>query len=204
MIDGFSALGQYNATSWAVNKLGGENPYVWIPMPDWSRNLVLDEGGTPGEWDDMHGWSRFSGEVGLSAVAMGYGLSGTALGEAPLTQVPRVAKDGMVQMWKQVRGKAITESPKPVVEPAVTPKRPTRFPEDPKDFTPEGFIKNEYKDGEIIKWSDPKTKKALYEWNKDDLSGHYHITPDGKNRIPLPDTGDTHIPPGTIIPDIPK
>jgi len=51
---------------------------------------------------------------------------------------------------------------------------------------------------------DPETNKALYEWNADAQDGHYHITPDGKARIPHPDLGDTHIPPGSIIPEIPK
>lgn len=62
------------------------------------------------------------------------------------------------------------------------------FPEDPKSFKPEGLITKEYKNGKIIKWHDPKTGKAIYEWNEDPIYGdHYHVTPDGKNRMPHPD-----------------
>jgi len=79
------------------------------------------------------------------------------------------------------------------------------FPEDPKSFNPEGLIRKEYNNGKIIKWHDPKTGKAIYEWNADPIYGdHYHITPDGKNRIPHPDTGDIHIKPGERIPEIKK
>ncbi|NHM33614.1 DNRLRE domain-containing protein [Neobacillus terrae] len=76
-----------------------------------------------------------------------------------------------------------------------------KIPSSPKNFNPKGLIKKEYKNGEIIKWVDPKTKKALFEWNKDLKYGdHFHITPDGKNRLIHPETGDTHLWPGNSIP----
>jgi hypothetical protein len=75
------------------------------------------------------------------------------------------------------------------------------IPSNPNDFNPKGLIKKEYKNGEIIKWFDPKTNKALFEWNKDKKYGdHFHITPDGKNRLTHPETGDTHLWPGNSIP----
>ncbi|HEY8401847.1 MAG TPA: RHS repeat-associated core domain-containing protein, partial [Cytophagaceae bacterium] len=74
------------------------------------------------------------------------------------------------------------------------------FPKDPRNFNPKGLIRREYNNGKIIKWHDPKTGKAVYEWNADAAGGHYHITPDGKHRIPHPDTKDTHIKPGQWIP----
>ncbi|KRQ86779.1 tRNA nuclease WapA precursor [Caloramator mitchellensis] len=75
------------------------------------------------------------------------------------------------------------------------------FPQDPNKFNPKGLIRKEYNKGKIIKWHDPTTGKAIYEWNADAKYGdHYHYTPDGKNRMPHPDTGDTHIKPGQRIP----
>ena len=78
------------------------------------------------------------------------------------------------------------------------------FPKNPNDFNPSGLKKldiNTKANGRIIKWLDD-TKKALFEWNEDLQYGeHYHITPDGKNRIPHPTTGNTHIMPGDSIPD---
>lgn len=69
----------------------------------------------------------------------------------------------------------------------------TVFPEDPKTFNPDGLVRKEYNNGKIIKWHDPKTGKAVYEWNADPKYGnHYHVTPDGKNRIPHPDRRHTY------------
>jgi hypothetical protein len=44
-------------------------PYVH--SPDWSRNLITEEGGTPGGWDDMHGWSKFAGGEGVMSLITG-------------------------------------------------------------------------------------------------------------------------------------
>ncbi|MBI6871803.1 RHS repeat-associated core domain-containing protein [Clostridium aciditolerans] len=78
------------------------------------------------------------------------------------------------------------------------------FPKNPHDFNPIGLKKLEFNtkaNGRIIKWLDD-TKKALFEWNEDLQYGeHYHITPDGENRIPHPTTENTHILPGDPIPD---
>ncbi len=79
------------------------------------------------------------------------------------------------------------------------------FPVSPNDFNPSGLERKNYKNGDIIKWHDPKTGKAVYEWNKDIKYGdHYHLTPDGKNRMEHPETGDTHFRPGDSIPEPPQ
>ncbi|MFN9410933.1 MAG: polymorphic toxin-type HINT domain-containing protein [Pirellula sp.] len=44
-------------------------PYV--DSPDWSRNRWTEEGGTPGGWDDMHGWSKFAGGEGVMSLITG-------------------------------------------------------------------------------------------------------------------------------------
>ena len=98
----FAVLGTYNGTSWVVNQFGGDNPYIWIPSPDWSRNLLYKESGDPGAWNDMHGWSKFSGNIGITAGTMGAGLSGTALGETAVSQLPRAARDGVVKTWSSL------------------------------------------------------------------------------------------------------
>jgi len=60
----------------------------------------------------MHGWSKFSFNVGITAATMGYGLSGTALGETPVTQLPRAGKDAAVQAWRGLwRKKSPTNTP---------------------------------------------------------------------------------------------
>ena len=74
------------------------------------------------------------------------------------------------------------------------------FPADPADFNPTGLQKIgpfNTKNGRIIKWIDPKTKKAKYEWDEDLKHGaHYHkIAEDGNTRIP-DETGNTHFAPG--------
>ncbi len=66
-------------------------------------------------------------------------------------------------------------------------------------------MRQDYKDGEIIKWheinSDGSRGKAIFEWNLDIKYGdHFHITPDGKNRIVSPLTNDTHLYPNDLIP----
>ena len=35
-----------------------------ISSPDWSRNLIVQEGGKEGTWSDSHGWSKFIGGEG--------------------------------------------------------------------------------------------------------------------------------------------
>lgn len=68
----------------------------------------------------------------------------------------------------------------------------TVFPEDTRTFNPDGLVRKEYNNGKIIKWHDPETGKAVYEWNADPkYVNHYHVTPDGKNRMPHLDIGDT-------------
>ncbi|MRN53615.1 hypothetical protein [Paenibacillus monticola] len=65
------------------------------------------------------------------------------------------------------------------------------FPESPNDFNPAGLVGKNYKNGDIIKWNDPETGQAVYEWNKDVKYGdHFHLTPDGKNRMEHPETGE--------------
>ena len=62
-------FGGYNLGSWIVNQFGGDNPYVGLPSPDWSRGLFTQESGTAGGWDDTHGWSKFLGGSGAAAMA---------------------------------------------------------------------------------------------------------------------------------------
>jgi len=108
-------LGPYNGTSWAVNQLGGENPYVWIPMPDWSRNWLYKESGDPGAWNDTHGWSKFSGNVGFAALTMGRSLSGTALGETPITQLPKLLRSNAAEVAGEVVTNCFTAGTQVVV-----------------------------------------------------------------------------------------
>jgi len=61
----------------------------YIPMWDWARGLAVDEGGTPGGWDDMHGWGKFAWNIPFLAGLGAWELSGTALGETSVSQLPK-------------------------------------------------------------------------------------------------------------------
>jgi len=53
-----------------------------VPSPDWSRNLLAPESGTPGAWDDTHGWSKFAaGEGATTLISLGAGKLGATLGK---------------------------------------------------------------------------------------------------------------------------
>ena len=73
----------YNGTTWVVNQIWGEGTgtYFWVPSPDWSRGMLIDEYGEPGSWTDTHGWSKWAGGNGLMAAAGALGpkmsISGT-------------------------------------------------------------------------------------------------------------------------------
>ena len=57
----------------------------YIPSPDWSRNLVTEESGTPGGWDDSHGWSKFfAGEGAMALLTGGASKAASAVDEAGL------------------------------------------------------------------------------------------------------------------------
>ena len=57
----------------------------YISSPDWSRNLVTEEGGTPGGWDDSHGWSKFfAGEGTMSLLTGGASKAASAVDDAGL------------------------------------------------------------------------------------------------------------------------
>lgn len=82
------------------------------------------------------------------------------------------------------------------------------FPEDPKDFIPEGLTKKEYpggSNGKIIHWDNPETGETEYSWHEEkntDNKEHYHKGRDKKGEHEEhPDTGDTHMYPGDRIPD---
>ena len=47
----------------------------YIQSPDWSRDLIIKESGTPGTWSDMHGWGKFIGGESASFL-LTQGLSG--------------------------------------------------------------------------------------------------------------------------------
>jgi hypothetical protein len=80
------------------------------------------------------------------------------------------------------------------------------FPNNPDDFNPNGLTRHPYKNGEILKWQetniDGSRGKAIFEWNYDagPNGSHYHITPNGVDRIIHPFTGNTHMYPGDMIP----
>ncbi len=67
---------------------GATDPHYQIRIPyfqktEWARNLVVEEGGTPGGWDDMHGWSKFAGGEGAVAIlTAGIGKVATAVDDA--------------------------------------------------------------------------------------------------------------------------
>ena len=78
------------------------------------------------------------------------------------------------------------------------------FPKNPYDFNPDGLNRGEWtgKNGKIIKWLNPATNQAEWEWNEDLAKGeHYHKTPDGNSREEHPDTGDDHMYPGDTVPE---
>ncbi|XZE34658.1 polymorphic toxin-type HINT domain-containing protein [Pirellulaceae bacterium SH501] len=67
---------------------GATDPHYQIRIPyfqktEWARNLVIEEGGTPGGWDDMHGWSKFAGGEGaVTILTAGIGKVVTAVDDA--------------------------------------------------------------------------------------------------------------------------
>ena len=72
-----------------------------------------------------------------------------------------------------------------------------KFPEDPYQFNPKGLLMNEYlgsDNGRIIKWKDPITGIAVFEWDEDFNHGpHYHVMKiewDGKHIGPHLHAGD--------------
>jgi len=104
----------YNVASYFVNLCGGDNPYAWIPSPDWSCELLVGEGGTPGGWDDMHGWSKWCGATGVLVLWAAYDLAGTALGEATsMGELLGTVKEGVKNVFKRP-SKAPKYSPKVV------------------------------------------------------------------------------------------
>ena len=71
------------------------------------------------------------------------------------------------------------------------------FPSDPAEFNPPGLQKIgpiNTRNGKIIKWIDPKTRKAKYEWDEDLQHGsHYHkLGEDGNTRV-ANENGETHL-----------
>lgn len=85
-----AAVGVANTPALLANSVAGGIDYVsgntdehnqiripYIPSPDWSRDLIVHEGGTPGGWDDMHGWSKFAGGEGAMSLLTG-GMSKAA------------------------------------------------------------------------------------------------------------------------------
>jgi RHS repeat-associated protein len=82
---------------------------------------------------------------------------------------------------------------------------PKEFPKNPDDFNPKGWENKTFKDPktgrEIKKWRTPDGS-GEYEWNEggpNNQPPHWHknVPPGGQsNRVPHPDTGDTHIQPG--------
>ena len=63
------------------------------------------------------------------------------------------------------------------------------------------MIRDDYntKNGLIVKWKDPETGEAKYEWDEDKKHGsHYHKLKNVNTRI-ADENGETHIQPGTEV-----
>ena len=95
----------YNCTTWLVNRGFGEGTgiHFWIPSPDWSRDWAVQEYGTPGGWDDTHGWSKFAGSMGLGAATAARSMAGTALGNTAVRQLPAKAWEGVKHGWSNFK-----------------------------------------------------------------------------------------------------
>ena len=67
---------------------GATDPHYQIRVPyitsrDWSRNLITEEGGTAGGWDDSHGWSKWlAGEGAMSLLTAGASKAASVVDEA--------------------------------------------------------------------------------------------------------------------------
>jgi hypothetical protein len=89
------------------------NPVMHVPIEswDWSRGVATVESGTPGGWDDTHGWSKFiGGESAVSLITVGVSklaTAATAAGNgARLTEVSRWGRAGLENRdWVQLGGK---------------------------------------------------------------------------------------------------
>ncbi len=133
-------------------------------------------------WDSILSYGKKGAIVtaGVAGVAAG-GLYVAGYGGVTVTQAAAAAKSGLVAGGGVVvtKGKELIKGGWEMIR-----NRWARdvFPKDPSKFRPDGLIKQEYNNGKIIKWLDPKTKKAKFEWNSDKNGGHYHVTPDGKHR----------------------
>jgi hypothetical protein len=91
-----AAIGVANTPALLANSVAGGIDYVsgntdehnqiripYIPSPDWSRDLIVHEGGTPGGWDDMHGWSKFAaGEGAVGLITGGMSKAASAVDDA--------------------------------------------------------------------------------------------------------------------------
>jgi hypothetical protein len=98
-----------------VNQAGGENPYIGIPSPDWSKGLITEEYGGAGTWSDTHGWSKFSGGNGVLAFLTAGSLAGTKAGSTTMSELPgfawNEAKNTVksIKTWLKGEGKAVTK-----------------------------------------------------------------------------------------------
>jgi hypothetical protein len=91
-----AAIGIANTPALLANSVAGGIDYAtgntdahnqiripYIPSPDWSRDLIVHEGGTPGGWDDMHGWSKFAGGEGvMTLLTAGMSRAASAVDDA--------------------------------------------------------------------------------------------------------------------------
>ena len=77
------------------------------------------------------------------------------------------------------------------------------FPNSHDEFNPQGLKKYSYANGNVVKWQETNVNgsrgNSIFEWNSHDGS-HFHITPNGFDRMVHPFTGDTHMYPGDMIP----
>jgi hypothetical protein len=90
-----AAIGIANTPALLANSVAGGIDYAtgntdahnqiripYIPSPDWSRDLIVHEGGTPGGWDGVRGWSKFAGGEGVMTLLTGMSRAASAVDDA--------------------------------------------------------------------------------------------------------------------------
>ena len=131
-------------------------------------------------------------------------LAQDAAGEQKLAKAASGIADGVAKGIQQAKesvislfGSDVNTDSKDITVP-YNANNQAYFTVNPYDFNPSGLIMTEYhgtRNGKVIKWEDPTTGKAIFEWNEDlDHGPHYHILFNGKH------TGD-HILPNSPVPE---
>lgn len=136
----------------------------------------------------------------INKIVAGTVSEATELGKKAFDSI----KEGTKNAWDSIKNIFKKE-----IAPVNNPQRqsqqiedvPDKFPDNPNDFNPKGWKEQKFKDDEIRKWTSPDGQ-TQYEWDKGNPGegDHWHKdAPDIRNkmqRIPHPDTGNTHFKPG--------